>query len=42
MLPAFHGEQMRALTGVMAEVAAAEVAGWPRDQPFALHPRRRG
>ena len=28
MLPAFHGERMRALTGVMEEVAAAEVAGW--------------
>ena len=38
MLPAFHGERMRALTGVMEEVAAAEVAGWrPGD---AVHAAR--
>jgi cytochrome P450 len=30
---------MRALTGVMEEVAAAEVAGWRRGEPFALHER---
>ena len=28
MLPAFHGERMRALVGVMEEVAEREVAGW--------------
>src|SRR4051812_8041190 len=39
MLPAFHGERMRALVGVMGEVAAAEVAGWPRGPSFALHER---
>jgi cytochrome P450 len=39
MLPAFHGERMRALTGVMEEVAAAEVAGWRPGTPFALHER---
>ena len=39
MLPAFHGERMRALTGVMEEVAAAEVAGWRPGAPFALHER---
>jgi cytochrome P450 len=37
MLPAFHGERMRALTGVMEEVAAAEVAGW---RPAAVHAAR--
>ena len=39
MLPAFHGERMRALTGVMEEVAEAEVASWQPDAPFALHAR---
>jgi cytochrome P450 len=39
MLPAFHGEQVGRLTQVMAEVAAAEVERWPRDEPVALHPR---
>jgi cytochrome P450 len=39
MLPAFHGERMRALTGVMEEVAAAEVAGWRPGAPFTLHAR---
>src|SRR3954463_4044688 len=39
MLPAFHGERMRALVGVMEEVAAAEVAGWRRGSTFTLHER---
>ena len=39
MLPAFHGERMRALVGVMEEVAAREVAGWRSGEPFALHQR---
>ena len=39
MLPAFHGEQVARLAQVMAEVAAAEVERWPRDEPVALHPR---
>jgi cytochrome P450 len=39
MLPAFHGEQVARLTQVMADVAAAEVERWPRDEPVALHPR---
>src|SRR3954463_563400 len=39
MLPAFHGERMRALVGVMEEVAVAEVAGWRRGATFALHER---
>jgi cytochrome P450 len=39
MLPAFHGERMEALTGLLAEVTEREVAAWPVDQPVALHPR---
>jgi cytochrome P450 len=39
MLPAFHGERMERLTGLMEEVAAAEVADLPRGAPVALHPR---
>jgi hypothetical protein len=42
MLPAFHGEQVARLTQVMADVAAAEVERWPRDEPVALHPRLQG
>jgi cytochrome P450 len=39
MLPAFHGERMARLTGLMAEVAEREVAGWPRATPVRIHPR---
>jgi cytochrome P450 len=39
MLPAFHGERMERLTGVMTEVAEREAAAWPRGEPVALHPR---
>src|SRR5919197_4350714 len=39
MLPAFHGEQIARLTGVMAQVAGEEVDRWPREEPFAVHPR---
>ena len=39
MLPAFHGERMQRLSGLMREVAEREVAGWPRDRPIQLHPR---
>jgi cytochrome P450 len=39
MLPAFHGEQIARLVGEMERIAAAEVEGWPRDAPVALHPR---
>ena len=39
MLPAFHGERMRALVGVMEEVAAREVDGWRPGEAFALHER---
>jgi cytochrome P450 len=39
MLPAFHGERMQRLTGVMSELAERELAGWPREEAIALHPR---
>jgi cytochrome P450 len=39
MLPAFHGERMEALTGLLEEVTGREVAGWPLGEPFELHPR---
>src|SRR3954470_2202200 len=39
MLPAFHGEKMQRLSGLMADVAEREAASWPRDVPVALHPR---
>ena len=41
MLPAFHGERMRAHEPLIEEIARAEVARWPIGEPFALHPRMR-
>jgi cytochrome P450 len=38
MLPAFHGEKMAQLSGLMEEVAEREVAAWPRDETIELHP----
>jgi cytochrome P450 len=38
MLPAFHGERMKRLTGLMTEVTEQEVDGW-RDGEMQLHPR---
>ncbi|HWI71770.1 MAG TPA: cytochrome P450 [Baekduia sp.] len=39
MLPAFHGERMQRLTGLMAELTERELDSWPTDAPVALHPR---
>jgi cytochrome P450 len=39
LLPAFHGERMQRLTGLMTELAEREVASWPTDEALALHPR---
>jgi cytochrome P450 len=39
LLPAFHGEKMQRLTGVMTELAEQEITSWPTGQPTALHPR---
>ncbi len=37
LLPAFHGEKMQQLVGVMSELTRREVDTWPADQPVALH-----
>jgi cytochrome P450 len=39
MLPAFHGEKMQRLTGLMTELAEREVESWPLGEPVSLHPR---
>jgi cytochrome P450 len=39
LLPAFHGERMARLSGLMTEVAVREVESWPRDSELPLHPR---
>jgi cytochrome P450 len=39
LLPAFHGERMQRLVGVMTELTEAEVAAWPTQEPLALHSR---
>ena len=39
MLPAFHGEKMQRLSGLMADVTERELADWPRGEPVQLHPR---
>ena len=39
MLPAFHGEKMQRLSGLMRDVTVREVERWPRDETVALHPR---
>jgi cytochrome P450 len=39
LLPAFHGERMQALAGLMGELAREEIATWPRDRELPLHPR---
>jgi cytochrome P450 len=39
MLPPFHGERMRAYEATVRDLAERELEGWPRDRPFAVHPR---
>jgi cytochrome P450 len=39
MLPAFKGDRMAGLTGMVTEVVEAAVERWPRERPVALHPR---
>jgi len=39
MLPAFHGERMERLAGLMEEVAVEELGALPRGVPVELHPR---
>ena len=39
LLPAMHGEKMTRLSGLIADVAAREIASWPRGGATELHPR---
>ncbi|HEY4452503.1 MAG TPA: cytochrome P450 [Solirubrobacteraceae bacterium] len=39
MLPAFHGERMRAYGEMIVDVAAREIERWPIGEPFELWPR---
>ncbi len=39
MLPAFHGESMQRLEGLMTELTEREIESWPTDQPVVLHER---
>jgi cytochrome P450 len=39
MLPPFHRDAVARQTEVMAEIAAANVAGWPVGRPFAVAPK---
>src|SRR2546423_3257242 len=39
MLPAFHGERIARLEGLVAEVAEREVASWPCGAAVGLHER---
>jgi cytochrome P450 len=39
LLPAFHGDKMQRLAGLMEELAEREAASWPTGRPFELHPR---
>jgi cytochrome P450 len=41
VLPAFHAKVVQQHGELVAEVARREVASWPRETPFALHPRLR-
>src|SRR4051794_2400970 len=42
MLPAFHGEKMDALRGLVQDVTERDVAAWPTGSEVALHPRLQG
>jgi cytochrome P450 len=39
MVPAFHGERMRAFGPLVEEIVNREIDGWPLETPFAIHPR---
>lgn len=38
ILPAFHGDRMRAWEAAVRDITRAEVARWPTGKPFALRP----
>jgi cytochrome P450 len=37
LLPAFHGERMQRLSGLMMKLAEREVGSWPVGEPVSLH-----
>jgi cytochrome P450 len=39
MVPAFHGERMRAFGPLVEELVTREVDGWALGEPFPIHPR---
>src|SRR5215212_4085559 len=39
LLPAFHGDHVQRMVGLMEELTEREVASWPVGEPVALHPR---
>jgi hypothetical protein len=39
LLPAFHGEKMQRMAGLMRELTDRELERWPQLQPVKLHPR---
>ena len=39
MLPAFHGERMRAYEETIRETIDREIESWPAGEPFPIHPR---
>lgn len=41
LAPLFHGDALVALTPVIRDIAAGEIAGWPTGVPFAALPRAR-
>jgi cytochrome P450 family 135 len=38
ILPAFHGDRMRAWEAAIRDITRAEIARWPTGKPFALRP----
>jgi cytochrome P450 len=39
VLPAFHGERLQALEGLVTQVAREQIASWPRGEAAPMHPR---
>jgi cytochrome P450 len=42
LLPPFHGERMRLYGSIMQEATRRSIEQWPKNRPFALHPRMQG
>ena len=39
VLPAFHGERMKGMEGMIVEIAREQIASWPRGETARMHPR---